>query len=185
LDQHLQHIIDGCKAYNAKQQEALYMYCYTQMFAVCERYTNNRDNAAAYYNEALLKVLNNINTYENKGEFMGWVRKIMVNTCIDNCRKETKYNNEIVIDHFENNFFVVSNIEEKISSQIVVKLLQTLPKNTSLVFNLYAIEGYKLEEISEKLNITNGTAKWHISEARKILKQKLQQYSPKAIITNE
>jgi RNA polymerase sigma-70 factor, ECF subfamily len=185
LELQLQHIINGCKAYDAKLQEALYMYCYAQMFAVCERYTNNRDDAAVYYNEAMLKVLSNINTYENKGEFMGWVRRIVVNTCIDNCRKETKYTTETINENYENDVFVTSSIEERISSQEVIQLLQTLPKNTGLVFNLYAIEGYKFDEIAKQLNITVGTAKWHVSEARKKLKQKLQHYSPKAIIANE
>jgi RNA polymerase sigma-70 factor, ECF subfamily len=184
LDKHLQHIIEGCKAYDAKQQEALYMHCYAQMLAVCERYANSRDDAAAYYNEAMLKILSNINAYEYKGEFMGWIRRIMVNTCIDNCRKETKYTTLTLHENFEDNIVVPASIEEKISSEEVIQLIQTLPKNTALVFNLYAIEGYKFEEIAEKLNITIGTAKWHVSEARKTLKQKLQHYTNKAIIAN-
>jgi RNA polymerase sigma-70 factor, ECF subfamily len=176
LEQHLQNIIEGCKVYKAADQEALYMHCYQQMFAVCERYTNNRDDAAVMYNEAMLKVLSNINQYEYKGEFMGWVRRIVVNTCIDKCRSEVKYSTQSLSEKQEDEVYVTSTIEEKISSEVVIKLIQTLPKNTGVVFNLYAIEGYKFEEISIALNITIGTAKWHVSEARKTLKQQLQQY---------
>jgi RNA polymerase sigma-70 factor, ECF subfamily len=184
LEQGLQHIIEGCKAYKATQQEALYNYCYQQMFAVCERYSNNRDDAAAMYNEAMLKVFRHIEKYLFKGEFMGWVRRIMVNTCIDNCRKQTAYIIQEIDEKFEEQMFVSSDIENKISSEEIVRLIQALPKSTSLVFNLYAVEGYKFDEIAISLNITIGTAKWHVSEARKALKQKLQHYTNKAIIAN-
>jgi RNA polymerase sigma-70 factor, ECF subfamily len=184
LEQGLQHIIEGCKAYKATQQEALYNYCYQQMFAVCERYSNNRDDAAAMYNEAMLKVFRHIEKYLFKGEFMGWVRRIMVNTCIDNCRKQTAYIIQEIDEKFEEQMFVSSDIENKISSEEIVRLIQALPKSTSLVFNLYAVEGYKFNEIAIALNITIGTAKWHVSEARKALKQKLQHYTNKATIAN-
>lgn len=185
MEQKLQHIIEGCKAYKATQQEALYNYCYQNMFAVCERYTNNRDDAAAIYNEAMLKVLSNIEKYEYKGAFMGWVRRIMVNTCIDHCRKQTAYSVEEIEEKYEEQIFISSHIENKISSEDIIRLIQALPKSTSLVFNLYAIEGYKFDEIATALNITIGTAKWHVSEARKTLKQQLQHYTNKATIANE
>jgi RNA polymerase sigma-70 factor, ECF subfamily len=184
LEQELQHIIEGCKKYKASQQEALYNYCYQNMFAVCERYTNNRDDAAAMYNEAMLKVLSNIEKYEYKGAFMGWARRIMVNTCIDHCRKQTTYMVQEIHEKFEEQMFIPSDIENKISSEDIIQLIQALPKSTCLVFNLYAIEGYKFDEIASALNITTGTAKWHVSEARKTLKQQLQHYTNKASIAN-
>ena len=184
MNQQLQHIIEGCKNYKATHQEAMYKYCYQQMFAVCERYCTNRDDAAVLYNEGMLKVLSKIEKYEYKGEFMGWVRRIMVNTCIDFCRKNTLYSIQELDEKMEDQIFVSPEIENKISSEEIVKLIQALPKSTSLVFNLYAIEGYKFDEIAIAVNITIGTAKWHVSEARKTLKQKLQHYTNKASIVN-
>jgi RNA polymerase sigma-70 factor, ECF subfamily len=184
LEQEILHIIKGCKAYNATQQEALYKYCYPNMFAVCERYTNNRDDAAALYNEAMMKVLTNINQYDNKGAFMGWVRRIMVNTCIDNCRKQIKYSIRPIEEHYEEQVYVDSYIENKISNEEVILLIQALPKNTGLVFNLYAIEGYKFDEIATALSISIGTVKWHLSEARKSLREKLKHYTNKEIKAN-
>jgi RNA polymerase sigma-70 factor, ECF subfamily len=180
LNQQLENIIKGCKVYNRQSQEMLYHFCYAQMFAVCERYTNNRDDACIFYNEGMLKVLANIEKFEGKGAFLGWVRKVIVNTCIDNVRKETNYTTEIILEEDDTTCFVNSAIEDKISSQEVLNMLQKLPKNTGLVFNLYAIEGFKFDEIATSLNITHGTAKWHVSEARKKLKQLLQEHSFKA-----
>ncbi len=185
MEQDLQDIINGCKVFNPNKQEALYFYCYAQMFAVCERYTNNRDDAAVLYNQGMLKVLTYINNYEYTGAFIGWVRRIMVNTCIDNCKKEIKYNVVPLDEKYEEQVFVDPSIDDKINSETVLRLIQALPKSTSLVFNLYAIEGFKLDEIAVALNITIGTTKWHVSEARKTLKQQLQQYSKKAMSANE
>jgi RNA polymerase sigma-70 factor (ECF subfamily) len=154
------------------------------MFAVCERYAISRDDAAVMYNEAMLKVLTNIQQYDNLGSFMGWVRRIIVNTCIDNCRKQIKYSIRPLDENYEEKIFVDSFIENKISSEEIIKLIQTLPKNTGLVFNLYAIEGYKFNEIATALSITPGTAKWHVSEARKTLREKLQHYINKEIKVN-
>jgi RNA polymerase sigma-70 factor, ECF subfamily len=179
----LQSIIKGCQTYDASMQEALYKYCYSSMFAVCARYTENRDDAAVLYNESMLKVFTNINQY-NHGEFMGWVRRIMINTCIDNCRRKIKYSIRPLDEEHEDQVYVDSFIENKISNETVVKLIQELPKSTALVFNLYAIEGYQFDEIATKLSITRGTAKWHVSEARKSLREKLQQFTTKTTLAN-
>ncbi len=155
-------------------QEALYKHCYPSMMAVCMRYVENRDDAAANYNEAMLKVLQNINKYNNNGAFMGWVRRIVANTCIDNCRKKVKYQITELNENIESNIYVDNGMEQLISNQEVIQWLQQLPPNTALVFNMYCLEGYTINEIAEKLNITNGTTKWHVSEARKKLKEKMQ-----------
>jgi RNA polymerase sigma-70 factor, ECF subfamily len=184
LEQNLEHIILGCKAYQAPMQEALYHYCYANMLGVCLRYTNNRDDAAALYNEAMLKVLTAIDQYDGKGAFLGWVRRITVNTCIDYCRKQIKYSIRPMEEQHEQQVYVESYMEHKISNEEVVRLIQELPKNTGLVFNLYAIEGYKFDEIVNALGITVGTAKWHVSEARKSLKEKLHFFTNSVIKAN-
>ncbi len=178
MEQNLQHIINGCKQYNANMQEALYKHCYPTMLGVCIRYTNARVDAAALYNIAMLKVFTAIISYTNTGEFMGWVRRIVVNTCIDECRKHTHYKQIPLENYVVETAAINSEIETKISTEVVIAMLQNLPKNTALVFNLYAIDGYKFDEIASLLNITAGTAKWHVSEARKKLKVALLHLTP-------
>lgn len=181
----LQHIIKGCQNYDSNMQEALYKYCYASMFGVCARYVSNRDDTAILYNEAMLKVLQNIEQYNHKGEFMGWVRRIMVNTCIDHCRKQVKYSITSIEDQKDDILYVESFIEHKISNAIVIQWIQQLPKSTGLVFNLYALEGYKFEEIATMLSITPGTAKWLVNEARKKLREKLQPENSQFLKTTE
>ena len=62
-------------------------------------------------------------------------------------------------------------VYESIDSESAMQMLNVLPPATKLVFNLYAIEGYKSKEIVEELNISYETVKWHIKQARKKLKQ--------------
>jgi RNA polymerase sigma-70 factor, ECF subfamily len=174
LSLNIDHIIKGCQQYQPAMQEAMYKHCYPAMMGVCMRYVDNRDDAAVIYNEALLKVLQNIEQYQCKGEFMGWVRRIVVNTCIDNCRKKVKYQIVELTDNIDNNNTVDNGMEQIISSEEVVIWLQQLAPNTALVFNMYCLEGYTIDEIATKLNITTGTTKWHISEARKKLKEKMR-----------
>jgi RNA polymerase sigma-70 factor, ECF subfamily len=176
LSVNIDHIVKGCQQYEAASQEALYRHCYPTMFAVCSRYTPNRDDAAALYNEGMLKVFQNIEKYKGEGNIMAWIRRILVNTCIDHCRKSVKYHLQPVDQQYEEQFGVENHFEETVSSEQVVKWLQNLPSNTGLVFNMYCLEGYTIEEVAASLNITVGTAKWHVSEARKKLRTELSYF---------
>jgi RNA polymerase sigma-70 factor, ECF subfamily len=170
----LQHIVTGCKKLRPREQEALYRYCYEPMMAVCIRYARDHDEATDMYNQAMLKVFGNIAQFEEKGVFMGWIRRIMVNTCIDVCRRRVKYAIRPVDDEEETQFFIAPEAESRISSAETLVLMKQLPDKTGLVFNLFAIEGYSHPEIAEKLGISTGTSKWHVNEARRLLQSKIQ-----------
>ena len=88
---HWTKIITGCKQQDPRSQEALYRGCYAGMIKLCIRYASDMDKAAAIYNEAMLKVFNTLHQFEGRGDFMAWVRRIVVNTCIDHCRKQTRF----------------------------------------------------------------------------------------------
>ncbi|MBO9566896.1 MAG: RNA polymerase sigma factor [Niastella sp.] len=176
-------IIKGCKQQNPKSQEALYRACYPGMLKVCTRYARDADEAASLYNEGMLKVLHTIHQYEGRGDLMGWIRRVMVNTCIDHCRRQAKFNHqplEIVTD----NNSIDPDIYNRLSANDVMRLLQELPRNTALVFNLFVLEGFKHEEIGQILNIAIGTSKWHLNEARRLLKHKLDKLLNKEIYSN-
>lgn len=131
------------------------------------------DEAAALYNEAMLKVFSGLQQYNGTGDFLAWVQRIMINTCIDHCRKETKFLHQEVNDITEQHITVDPAVYNRLSGNEVVQLLQQLPRNTALVFSLYVLEGYKHHEIATILGIAPGTSKWHLNEARRLLKMKL------------
>lgn len=170
----LSQIIKGCKQCRPRDQEALYRHCYEPMMAVCLRYVSGRDQAADLFNQAMLKVLRSIGQFGFKGEFMGWVRRIVVNTCIDHCRREVKYSIRPIDEEEEINVFVSPETENKISTEDIMQWMRGLPRNTGLVFNLFAIEGYRHDEIAQYLGISTGTSKWHVNEARRLLQMKIK-----------
>jgi RNA polymerase sigma-70 factor (ECF subfamily) len=174
VEQTQQHIIEGCMQQQPASQEVLYKQLYSEMMGVCSRYTYNEDDAAALYNEAMLKVFSKIKQYQFQGSFVGWVKRIVVNTCIDQCRKNTQFKNQQWVDEEKAEHVAINDfICEQISANEILSFVHTLPKNTAFVFNMFVIEGYKHHEIASFLGITEGTSKWHLNEARRLLKDKI------------
>jgi len=155
------------------------------MIRICLRYCNGQpDIAGGIYNQAMLKVFQHIDQYAGKSEFEGWVRKIVVNTCIDHCRSSVTFETTNYNEMDPNLLPIIPDAYSRIHSSEIVKLIHELPKNTGLVFNLYVMEGYKHEEIGKILGISAGTSKWHLNEARKRLKQKLETLFTKEYLAN-
>jgi RNA polymerase sigma-70 factor, ECF subfamily len=182
LQQDIQHILKGCIRKELVSQEKLYRLHYTEMIRVCVRYVQHSEDANALYNAAMLKVFDQLPAYQDQGNFQGWLRKIVINTCIDHCRKKVHFT-RTVDDLPEERNSLEPDAYRQISAREVVALIQQLPGNTALVFNLYVMEGYKHEEIAQLLQIPAGTSKWHLSEARRLLKQKFMRHSPTQLQT--
>lgn len=174
LENNQEHIIKGCIANETHHQEALYKQMYEPMMKVCWRYALDMDHAASLYNQSMLKVLLKIKQYGFKGSFEGWVKRIVINTCIDDCRKKNKFK-ELYLDEVKNiNEYVEPSIYSELQVDEIMQLVHQLPKNTGLVFNLYVLDGYKHNEIGQLLGISEGTSKWHLNEARRMLKHALE-----------
>jgi RNA polymerase sigma-70 factor (ECF subfamily) len=167
-------IIKGCLQQDAASQEQLYRICYPVMIKLCTRYSNDKNDAGAIYNEAMLKVFKHFRQFRGQGDLAAWIRKIIVNTCVDFCRRQIKFVHQPPDETIVNDTITLDpEVYGRISCNEVMRLLAELPRTTALVFNLFAIEGYKHEEIGKLLDISAGTSKWHVNEARRILKSKL------------
>lgn len=173
MQANLENIIEGCLQQNSKSQELLYKHCYPDMLKVCNLYAGDNNDAATFYNAAMLKVFNGLEQYKGDGNFMGWVRRIVVNTCIDHCRQKARYIEKELKEEHANENSTYPEVYSTISGKEIVQMITALPVNTALVFNLYVMEGYKHIEIAERLGISVSTSKWHLSEARRTLKDKL------------
>lgn len=169
----MEDIIAGCKKGKYACQEELYKLLAPKMYAVCLRYTDNQDDAKDVLQEGFIKVFDKIEQYVGKGSFEGWVRKIMVNMAL--MRFRTKNTIEVPMEDYHQNGYKASNvnISEKLEADYLLGLIEQLPPQYKLVFNLYAIEGYSHHEISEMLGISDGTSKSNLSRARAILQQKV------------
>ena len=167
-----QQLIEGCIKQDRRSQNELYKRYFPLMSSIALRYANGEDEALHRMNGGFLRVLQNIAKYDNQFALATWIRNILVNHLIDEFRKEKKYIANIHLTDYENvNPGVDYNEGElKLGEQELRGLLNKLPDVTQKVFNMYAIDGYKHREIADYLGISQGTSKWHVSDARKKLK---------------
>ncbi len=155
-------------------QKALYSLCYDEMMKVCNRYTNDTETSASIYNDAMFKVFKNIHSYKEEGKIMGWVKRIVINTCIDFVRLKTPIPTVEIKEHNEIEYAIEEKVLDKMSALEIKQMILQLPKNIGTVFNLFVYEEYNHTEIAELLMIPAGTSRYYLSEARRILKTKIE-----------
>ena len=170
----IQQLIEGCKKNDRKAQELLFKKFYVAMSSLCIRYINDQQDAMQVLNDGFLKVFQNIDAYNPyKASLYTWIRKIVINTALDFLRKKPLFNSTDLSD-IEEESSVENSIIQKMNADDLLNTIKQLPAATQLVFNLYTVDGFNHREIAETLNISEGTSKWHLSEARRQLKQLLQ-----------
>jgi RNA polymerase sigma factor (sigma-70 family) len=173
----LEDVIEGCIKNKRKAQIELYNHYASSLLSVSMRYVADKSEAEDILQESFLKILNNIKEYEGKGHFENWMRKIVINTAITYFHKEKKhyYHEEIEnVKDYEIQFQL--SPEKEFEANELNELLTKMPDGYRIVFNMFAIEGYKHKEIAEKLNIDENTSKtqflraknWIIKEMKKL-----------------
>jgi len=170
---HINEIIAGCKKNDRKAQERLYRSFYESMMNLCVRYTKDEDDAKLVLNTGFLKVFKNIDKYDSqKAVLYTWIRTIIINSCIDHIKSKQK---KVVSSELNetDTMYAEAEANTKIDANEILHLIRNLPAATQAVFNLYIVEGYGHKEIADILQISEGTSKWHLSEARKNLKMQL------------
>lgn len=165
-------LIRGCMEGDRRMQKLLYDQFSSKMYAVCLRYMGNSDDAQDILQEGFIKVFRNLEKFRGDGSFEGWMRRIFVNTAIEQIRKRktdlSLTEKEEVIELKA--VSALDNINEKDLLQIVSEL----SPGYRTVFNMYVVEGFNHKEISEALGISEGTSKSQLARARMILQEKIK-----------
>ena len=177
LHQQEQKLIQLAVENNRQAQQKIYTQFAPKMLGVCRQYIKDIHQAEDIMITAFMKVFTNLKNFQHKGSFEGWVRRIMVNECISFIRVDNKLKYSEEENYVEESF---NNIESQFSIADIQYLIDSLPDGYKMVFNLYAIEGYKHQEIASMLGISEGTSKSQLSHARKMLQgqiNKLKNYS--------
>lgn len=151
---------------NREAQKELFEQFSPKMLGVCRQYVKDLHHAEELMLSGFLKVFTHIHTFKNEGSFEGWVRRIMVNTCITYLKKKKPI--QLTDEEYIFSDAAIENMENT-SAEDIQKLIDKLPEGYKIVFNLYAIEGYKHSEIAKKLNISESTSKSQLFKARKWL----------------
>jgi RNA polymerase sigma-70 factor (ECF subfamily) len=177
-------MIQGCRKGDLQCQEQLYRFFYPQMIKICFRYAVDADSAGSIYNNAMLRVFKHLYTYSEEGKLAGWIKVIVVNCCIDFCKKKNTFSNTVA-QVTEDEIVIEPDVFDNISAKEIQLVIAQLPGATATVFRLFVYDGFTHKQIAERLNISEGTSKWHVSEAKKTLKKRFEKnYQNYQIIYN-
>jgi len=168
-------IIELSAKHDRKAQQVLYDRYSRLLLGICLRYASDKAEAEDILQDSFLKIFFNIKEYSGSGSFIGWLRKVAVNTAITHYHKNLKYRYHVEIgDYISIETGVKSFEEDFFTSDELYKVLNELPAGYRMVFNLYAVEGYKHKEIAEKLGIDTNTSKSQYSRAKAVIRDKLE-----------
>jgi len=168
----LEQLIQGCIRNERGAQEKLYRLFYPKMMSLVRRYIDHEEQAEEVLNNGYLRAFQKIKQYNFQGSFEGWIRKIVFHAVADYVKQNAKYSNQILL--VEKDELVHKDHADKLYYDQLMQLVQTLPDATRAVFNMYVMDGLTHKEIGNMVGISEGTSKWHLSEGRRILKEKIE-----------
>ncbi len=170
---HVEEIIKGCIEGNATAQSKLYKMFANKMLGVCLRYCNSTDDAKDIMQEGFVKVFTTLHKFKGNSSVTTWITRIMMNTAIDSFRKNRKLQFTESFDKYGNEAVDVEDEPEVVNEPLTVNelmaLVQQLPTGYRVVFNMYAIDEMSHRDIAQHLGISEGTSKSQLARARKQL----------------
>ncbi|WP_232731928.1 RNA polymerase sigma factor [Confluentibacter lentus] len=158
---------------NREAQQVLFEMHAPKMLSVCRYYIRDLQFAEDVMLNGFFKVFTHLKSFKNEGSFEGWIRRIMIRESISFLRKQKHIEFSVEEVHYENDYD--DSINTNIEVADIQKLIDELPEGYKIVFVMYAIEGYKHNEIASMLNITEGTSKSQLFKARKLLQEKIKE----------
>lgn len=169
-------LLKDCQRGDRRAQFQLYRSCFDVLMGICRRYSTDDAEASEWINLGFLKILTQLGKYRPEVPFSAWIRRIMINTVIDEFRRNRKVTELIETKDFSESPSRELPIDwnaadRQFDAEALEALIRTLPPMSRKVFNLFAIDGYSHAEIAQLLNISEGTSKWHLSSARKRIQE--------------
>lgn len=164
-----QSLIQACTQNNAAAQRELYNRFSGLLFSICYRYAANREDAEDMLQESFVKIFTRITSFEMKGNFEGWLRKLVVNTCINYLKKNKKFADNISIENAQNIDVKEESIASKLLGKQVIECLTMMPIGYRTIINLYSIEGFSHKEIATMLEIEESTSRSQYLRGKSIL----------------
>jgi len=166
-------LIQACINEERSAQKMLYDMYSPKMYYVCLRYARHELEAQDMLQDGFVKVFDKIASFKNNGSFEGWIRRIVVNTSLNHCRKRSFKQEQIGIEDYQDKV-VDSKAISQLGEKELLALIQKLPDGYKMVFNLYVIEGYSHKEIGDMLSVTESTSRSQLAKARKWMQNVLE-----------
>lgn len=166
-------ILQGCLNNEASAQRELYQTYSPKMLAVCYRYAHNREDAEDMLQEGFIKVFTQLHTFEKRGSFEGWIRRIVVHTCINTLKRNKKFSESVDLIHANSIQVKEDSVPALVQVKQIVECIRSLPIGYRTVLNLFAIEGYSHREIAQLLDIEESTSRSQFTRAKNMLEDLL------------
>ena len=180
------NLVKLCVQQNSNAQKMLFDKYYPKMIAICLRYLKNEEDASEVLNNAFLKVFTKLEQYKAEGSLEGWIKRIVINSALNFIRSNKTYRNKFILTGEFQSYGTpdeisseavdgLPNTASSLSQEQLFNMITDLPPATRVVFNLFVIEDFPHKQIAKQLDISEGTSKWHLSNARKLLKEKIKE----------
>ncbi len=164
-------LVKGCAGGDRRSQEILYKRYFSFAMSICIRYTHDENEAMEIVNDSYMKVMEGLSEYDSSRPFKPWYGKVLVNTAIDNYRKNLKHNESLSINTITETEEREPEIDADLSVKDILTLFGYLPANYKITFNLFEIEGYTHEEIGQMMGVTASTSRSNLARAKKMLRE--------------
>ena len=165
-------LVEGCARGDGRSRERLYKRYFSYAMSICIRYANDENEAMEIVNDSYMKVLDSLADYDSSRPFKPWYGKVLVNSSIDNYRKNRRYREHLADNrYYRDSEEVEAEIETELSANEILDLYNHLPENYKVTFNLFEIEGYSHKEIGEMLGVTASTSRSTLTRAKKMLRE--------------
>jgi RNA polymerase sigma-70 factor (ECF subfamily) len=170
LRQDMKDIIQGCIRKDKSSYKQLYDLFSSKMLTICRIYTRNNEDAQDVFQTGFIRIFENISQLKEPAALEWWMKKIFINESIVFYKKNTRYildESQIPEENFQD------NVTHKIDGEKVLLEINNLPFKMRQVFCMYVIDGYSHKEIANELNISEGTSKSNLHDARQLLKNRI------------
>lgn len=167
-------LILKCKSKDKKAQKQLYDRFAPTLYAKIRRYVYEVNSAAEILNDSFFKILTNLDSYSSTGPFEGWMHRITINTIMDHLRKNIKHNQMTQSGSEDPEVPIPETAVGKIAYKELLELIHALPEVQRSVFNLFVFDDCSHKEIAAYLGITENNSRWHLNDARRRLKEKIE-----------
>lgn len=167
-------LIEQCVNNDPKAQKELYRIFASKLFGICLKYCSNKAIAEDLFQESFITIYKKLHQFKHQGSFEGWVKRITINTILQHFKKQKKHQpiiDDLIPDQVED--IEIENTDFEL--EYLLKLIQELPNQYRLVFNLYVLDNYSHAEIAEMLTISVGTSKSNLSRAKQLLRKKIEE----------
>lgn len=182
-------LLERCRHDDRKAHHDLYVMCFPVIYSISARYYINKEDRISALNMIFVKLVQKMNDYlkkKNEVEFEFWMRRVSINYIIDEFRRQKRYRDMVSLhdDNYDNEPVANADADLRYDREEIQQAIDQLPPASRTVFNLYAVDGYKHEEIAGLLGISVGTSKSHLFKARKKLQESLADLKKKVPLNN-